>query len=75
MHSLIKIKETFLSLSKQGKQESNPHGRFWRPLNYPCSIPLYVIIKLEPNIKLEFISSVYEADVLTFVLIGQYLFS
>ena len=24
----------------QGKQDSNPHRRFWRPLNYPCSIPL-----------------------------------
>ena len=24
----------------QGKQESNPHARFWRPLNYHCSIPL-----------------------------------
>ena len=25
----------------QGKQDSNPHRRFWRPLNYPCSIPLF----------------------------------
>ena len=25
----------------QGKQDSNPHRRFWRPLNYPCSIPLW----------------------------------
>ena len=41
----IKKKETFLSLSKQEKQESNPHWLFWRQLNYHCSIPLYVIIK------------------------------
>ena len=27
----------------QGKQDSNPHRRFWRPLNYPCSIPLYEV--------------------------------
>ena len=47
----IKKKETFLSLLKQGKQESNPHGRFWRPLNYPCSIPLYVIIKTRAQYK------------------------
>ena len=27
----------------QGKQDSNPHRRFWRPLNYPCSIPLWEV--------------------------------
>ena len=30
----------------QGKQDSNPHRRFWRPLNYPCSIPLNVARKI-----------------------------
>ena len=28
----------------QGKKDSNPHRRFWRPLNYPCSIPLRILL-------------------------------
>ena len=35
----------------QGKQDSNPHRRFWRPLNYPCSIPLYNAGRLDVRLE------------------------
>ena len=44
----------------QGKQDSNPHRRFWRPLNYPCSIPLWE--SEDPRLSPHFVNGFEKSD-------------
>ena len=46
----------------QGKQDSNPHRRFWRPLNYPCSIPLWKDVPPQRGTSRYVVELIYDCD-------------
>lgn len=51
-----RLPSIFIFSREQGMRESNSHQRFWRPLSYHLTNPLYPYVILLPQVLIQYIN-------------------